>query len=70
MQAEHILTRQGRYVITAEGHEALKDTTRCACRIVLQGFWAICPDCGTCYANLREEGWSIAGQSATNGKRS
>lgn len=43
------------YVVTDNGRQAMAQEGFCACRIVLLGFWAVCPDCGTCYANIREE---------------
>lgn len=55
MQVSRSVPASCGYVVTPEGRTAMAQEERCSCRIVLSGFWAVCPECGTCYANIREE---------------
>ena len=68
MRDTHSVNASCGFVVTAWGRAGIKEPTRCACRITLIGFWAVCKDCGTCYANLREEGYASWLRPVANGK--
>jgi hypothetical protein len=56
MRGVPIVRSPDRWTITPRGRRDLDELPTCLCRIRLEGLIFECPECGTIYGSMREQG--------------